>query len=479
VPAITSPQPPALSDQLLETARFLHGVRTGLSSEHALGATRPALRPATRSLGYVVLRNLGRAEVLLDLLAHKKPAPPTHNLLLVALALLSETRDSPRYDTHTLVNQSVEAAKADKNTRAAAGFVNACLRRFLRERDACMSRALTDPLGRWNHPLWWLQRVKSDHPAHWQGILQANLQKAPLVLRHVPVLGSSVTPVITVSGSPVQTQQVGEFAWAVNQAVPVEHIDGFLQGRYSVQDSAAQLAAPLLLRALLAAQSGACSSRRWRILDACAAPGGKTTHLLEMAQHLNMAVDVTALDIHPERCERIEENLRRCGQTAQVIAADAAEPSSWWDGQSFDAILLDAPCTASGIVRRHPDVLWLRRASDIAQLSAIQARLLDALWPLMSPQAVMLYCTCSVFKAEGQDQVKAFLSRNTGVRLLPSPGHLLPGIDLSETLLPDNPGMNTDAPHPHDPAAAPPAREHDGFFYALLCQTAQADDTLS
>jgi 16S rRNA (cytosine967-C5)-methyltransferase len=292
----------------------------------------------------------------------------------------------------------------------------------------------------------------------------------------VPAMPASVTPPITVSGLPVQTHQVGEFAWSIEQAVAVEQVDGFMQGAYSVQDSAAQLAAPLLLRALLSGQPKPPQARRWRVLDACAAPGGKTTHLIEMAKYLNMQLDVTALEIQPERCDRIRENLLRCGQTAQVIAADASDPASWWDSQTFDAILLDAPCTASGIVRRHPDVLWLRRQSDISQLAIIQAQLLDALWPLLSPNGVMLYCTCSVFKAEGQDQVAAFLSRNTAARLLPSPGHLLPGVGTTETLLPDNPDMNRDAQRNAEETAARSVFEHDGFFYALFRQAVSQQD---
>ena len=162
-----------------------------------------------------------------------------------------------------------------------------------------------------------------------------------------------------------------------------------------------------------------------------------------------------ALDLDPQRCERIHDNLRRLGLNARVVAANAAEVTRWWDGLPFDAILLDAPCTASGIVRRHPDVRWLRRASDVAQLAAVQRQLLASLWPLLRPGGRLLYCTCSVFRAEGQNQLETFLAHNIDARLLPSPGHLHPGPDRISAPLPDNQG-----------------RDGDGFFYALLEKTA-------
>jgi len=181
-------------------------------------------------------------------------------------------------------------------------------------------------------------------------------------------------------------------------------------------------------------------------LDACAAPGGKTAHLLERAD-----VEVLALDIDAARCERISDNLQRLGLQATVLCADAAKPSSWWDGRAFDAILLDAPCTASGIVRRHPDIPWLRRQTDLAALAKQQKNLLQALWPLLAKGGHLLYCTCSLFRQEGLDQVQAFLANNTEAHLLPSPGQLIPGIPSNTRSLSDN-----------------LAGEHDGFFYALL-----------
>ena len=182
------------------------------------------------------------------------------------------------------------------------------------------------------------------------------------------------------------------------------------------------------------------------ILDACAAPGGKTSHLLELTDG-----KVTALDIEARRCERIRQNLDRLGLKANIVVGDAAQPNAWWDGQLFDGILLDAPCTASGIVRRHPDVRWLRRPTDIAQLASIQALLLETLWPLLKPGGALVYCTCSVFISEGQAQVQTFLAHHTDARLMPSPGHLLPQSGTQGAVIPDN-----------------LQGEHDGFFYALI-----------
>lgn len=219
--------------------------------------------------------------------------------------------------------------------------------------------------------------------------------------------------------------------------VPVQHLPGFDHGDVSVQDAAAQIASPLLVYA-----GGAKLPAGARVLDACAAPGGKTAHLLELAD-----LDVTALDADPERLVRVNETLQRLGLQARTVAADASQPATWWDGQAFDAILLDAPCSASGIVRRHPDVRWLRRDTDIAALARTQDAILQALWPLLKPGGRLLYCTCSVFKMEGQDRIDAFLQRTPDAQALPAPGHLLPVVEYLDPTGQDR---------------------GDGFFYALL-----------
>jgi 16S rRNA (cytosine967-C5)-methyltransferase len=234
---------------------------------------------------------------------------------------------------------------------------------------------------------------------------------------------------------------VGPQAVRLARPAPVLELPGFSDGVVSVQDAAAQWAAPLLIGNGLPAGA--------RVLDACAAPGGKTAHLLELAD-----LDVLALDSDPARLRRVDDTLARLGLSARTTAADARDPSAWWDGQPFEAILLDAPCSASGIVRRHPDVRWLRRPGDIPALASTQAAILDALWPLLKPGGRLVYCTCSVFKAEGNDGIDAFLQRQGGdtrVGRPASPGHLLPR--------PDNQG---------DGGAPENGASPDGFYYALL-----------
>lgn len=436
---------PALSQQLAEVAQALQAILAGQSGTQALAAVPQRLRPGVQALLFQVLRQLGRAQALRAELAPRAPPPRVNALLCTALALAWDESQAP-YPPFTLVNQAVEAAKRGPAQRQAA-FINACLRRFLRERDALVASTDAQPQALWNHPQWWIARLQQDHPADWQQILAANNRHAPMTLRVNALQATVAQYQQLLSAQQMSAKPVGESGLELAQPQPVQALPGFAQGQVSVQDAAAQMAAPLLLQGLDLTQP-------LRVLDACAAPGGKTAHLLEYAG-AGAPLQVTALEIDAERSERIHETLARVGVQAKVVVADASRPDQWWQqasgGAQFDAILLDAPCTASGIVRRHPDVRWLRRDSDIAQLAAIQSRLLDTLWPLLRAGGRMLYCTCSVFKAEGDLQVKAFLARNTQARLLPSPGHLIPGNAAQTAAVPDNePG------------------DHDGFFYALL-----------
>jgi len=422
--------------QLQAAAAVLAAIRGGMSGTAALEGVEAGLRPGVQSLAYRALRSLGRAEALRRLLAPKKPPAAADALLCTALALAWQEQDAP-YEVFTLVNQAVEAAKRTESTRAQASFINACLRRFLRERDALVQRTEQDPVAVWNHPAWWIKRLQKDYPDNWQAILQANNRQAPMTLRVNLRQTGLATYLGTLQQAGIETRPAGPHGVTLARPLPVHEIPGFEQGSVSVQDAAGQMAAPLLLQGL---------GTGLRVLDACAAPGGKTAHLLEIAD-----CQVTALDIDPVRCTRIGQTLQRLGLQARILAADAAQPAQWWDGEPFDAILLDAPCTASGIVRRHPDVRWLRRESDVAQLAAIQARLLKALWPLLKPGGRLLYCTCSVFKAEGEAQIQTFLAHNTQARLLPSPGHLLPYFPVGSDAVTDN-----------------QVSDHDGFYFALL-----------
>jgi 16S rRNA (cytosine967-C5)-methyltransferase len=285
--------------------------------------------------------------------------------------------------------------------------------------------------------------LKQDHPLHWQALLEADQQAAPMVLRVNRRQGSREAYLTALRDLGVAAVAWGEDAIQLQEPMPVERLPGWADGAVSVQDGAAQLAAGLLMGDGVGIR---------RVLDACAAPGGKTAHLLEWAQ-----TDLLALDKDARRCERIRENLDRLRLQAEVREADAGEPASWWDGHPFDAILLDAPCTASGIVRRHPDVRWLRRPSDVMQLVEQQKRLLEALWPLLRSGGRLLYCTCSVFKAEGEQQIQAFLDRHADARRLPAPGHLLTGLAGAQP-----------AASSEDPFSDNRWRGTDGFFYALL-----------
>lgn len=451
VPELLRAQSIALWQQLAGVAGALMAIRGGQSGTAALAGVEAGLRPGVQSLLFQVLRQSGRAEALRRQLAARTPPPAADALLCTALALCWNPEDAP-YEPFTLVNQAVEAAKHSPDTRAQASFINGCLRRFLRERDALVAATDQDPVARWNHPAWWVQRLRKEHPQHWEQILRANNTHAPMTLRVNEKKCTLVQYQHALNAIGLEAKPVGRMGLALQQPVPVQTLPGFAEGWVSVQDAAAQMAAPLLLEGLDLTQP-------LRVLDACAAPGGKTAHLLEMAGS-GAPLQVTALEIDAVRSARIGDTLQRLGLSAQVLVADAARPQDWWQthcgGVLFDAILLDAPCTASGIVRRHPDVRWLRRETDISQLAMLQAQLLKALWPLLRPGGRMLYCTCSVFRAEGDAQVQTFLAHNTDAQLLPSPGHLIPGNADKAGAVPDN-----------------QTGDHDGFFYALLQKSPQ------
>lgn len=443
---------PPLARLLEQTADAVQAVRGGKSLTEVLARCPADLRPGVQALSFHALRWLGSATEARARLAPKTPPPAVDALLVTALALLwpGSHEGPPPYAEHTLVDQAVGAARV--RAPAAANFVNAVLRRFLRERDALVAAARLSAVGAYNHPLWWIDRVKADWPAHWQALLHAANQRPPMTLRvnarrgtgasyvqGLAALGRAAT-LLTDPEGPDTTG--GGQTVVLAQPCAVQQLPGFADGVVSVQDAAAQRAARLLLH-------GAGLPPNARVLDACAAPGGKTAHLLELAE-----LDLLALDSDPVRLARVQDNLNRLQLKASLKAGDGRLPQTWWDGRPFDAILLDAPCTASGIVRRHPDVRWLRRLEDIQALSRIQAELLDALWPLLAPGGRLLYATCSIFPAEGRQQIDAFLQRQPpGTALLQpqSPGHLLP--------LPDNAGLGL------------PGRGvalHDGFYYALI-----------
>jgi 16S rRNA (cytosine967-C5)-methyltransferase len=430
---VTLPSP-ALSHLLDHAADMVQGVLAGRSLTELLATVPEPVRPGTQALAFEALRRLGGAQAVRSQMASKLPSPAVDALLVTAIALLWP-RERALYAEHTLVDQTVHAAR--RRAPAAAGFVNAVLRRFVRERAALVAAAERQPVAAFNHPLWWIERLKREWPAQWQAVLAQANRHPPMTLRVNARRSTAAAYSARLAAQGLHAVAAGGQALVLEQPLPVNRLPGFAEGEVSVQDSAAQRAAPLLIGAGLPPSA--------RVLDACAAPGGKSAHLLELAD-----LDLLALDADARRLERVQQTLGRLHLQATLRAADARQPQAWWDGRPFDAILIDAPCSASGIVRRHPDIRWLRRPDDIEALARVQAGLLDALWPLLAPAGRLLYATCSVFHAEGQAQIDAFLQRlGPGrARLDPaSPGHLLG--------LPDN-------------GSAGPGPSTDGFFYALL-----------
>ncbi|SEL32015.1 16S rRNA (cytosine967-C5)-methyltransferase [Roseateles sp. YR242] len=446
---------PPLHRLLSAAADAVQAVRDGHSLTDWLARCPADVRPGAQALSFTVLRRLGAVQAVRARLAPKAPPPRVDALLVTGLALLWPGETA--YTEHTLVDQAVEAAR--RRSPKSAGFVNAVLRRFLREREALLDAQRDDPIATWNHPRWWQEQLQKDWPDVWTELLAANQQRPPMTLRVNPAQGSTASYQQRLTEAGISAHPAGELwtqALVLDEPKPVQALPGFSEGDASVQDASAQLAAPLLLgqmqpQDLSPGEAWPLLAHGARVLDACSAPGGKTAHLQELAgNHL----DLLALDTDAKRLERVQQNLERLHLQGQVKAADARNTAVWWDGRPFDAILLDAPCSASGIVRRHPDVRWLRRATDIPALAKIQAELLEALWPLLKPGGRLLYATCSVFKAEGQDQIDAFLQRHGDARwrqFARGAGHLLPLAD------------NASQDPPRGGAAVT-----DGFFYALL-----------
>lgn len=414
----------SLALSLLLGARVIAVVRTGKSltqTQVVLHAAPPASRGAAQDIVYGTLRRYAAGEFILSqLLERALPHPEVEALLLAALYRL-QTRPQSVY---TVVDQAVTAA-GELAAGAFKRLVNGVLRNYLRQRDALHALLATDDEAAHQHPRWWLSRLRRAYPDRWQEIVAAGNGSPPLTLRVNRRLSRVPDYLALLQDAGLSARRVGRDALLVAKAVAVDSLPGFGEGLVSIQDAGAQRAAQLL-----APQSGQ------RILDACAAPGGKTSHLLEIAN-----IDLVAIDIDCARAQRVEDNLRRLRLTATVKVADCRNPGQWWDGRPFDAILADVPCSASGVVRRHPDLKYLRRESDIRSFARTQAEMLDRLWPLLKPGGKLLYATCSLFPEENGAQIDAFLVRQPLATRL-----------VEERLL--------------------PGEEHDGFFYALLRKAA-------
>lgn len=445
----------SLAFQMLGAAAAVRGVHEGAALPQAIEdvATHlrldrvrdAATRGAIQDLAYRSVRLFGTTRALVTQLVTRPPGALVDSLLAVALALLIEGEEGDGskvgrggYSDFTVVDQAVSAAASEPKTAHARGLVNAVLRRFLRERRALMPKIMQDEEARWNLPSWWLAQLRRAYPDQWMALAQSVNERPPMTLRINPRRISVQAYLQALANAGLAGTAVGEQAVRLARAFPVSQIPGFAQGDVSVQDAGAQLAAPL------------CEvSDGMRVLDACAAPGGKTGHLLELAD-----IHVTAVESDAERAARIHDNLARLGQRAEVIVGDASRPKDWWDGQPFDRILADVPCSASGIVRRHPDIRWLRRESDVAKLMTEQRRIVSQLWPLLKPGGILVYVTCSIFPTEGEEQALWFGAQLPDAIRLQAPGQLLPGIKAPETT---GSGTAGKASLPSD---------HDGFYYA-------------
>ena len=395
----------------------------------------PRQRALAQELTFGTLRWYFLLEAVLAQLlkqALKKKDRDIHALLLVGLYQLLLTRVT----AHAAVNETVEAARCTGKSWA-VNLVNGVLRNAQRRAQELLAAIDDQPTARWSHPAWWIAQLRRDWPQHWQQILEANNQRPPMVLRVNRLRCDAIAYQEQLRGAGIAGRRLPavDAAIVLDEPVGVDRLPGFSDGLVSVQDGAAQLAAPQLELAV-----------GQRVLDACAAPGGKTGHILELAPRL---AELVAIDSDPRRVEKIRDNLARLRLNATLVAADAADTAHWWDGRRFDRILLDAPCSASGVVRRHPDIKLLRRRDDVQALSGQQQRLLEALWPLLAPGGILLYVTCSVFCAENSVAVQTFLGHHADASELPVAVDWGVGQPVGRQILPGEQGM-------------------DGFYFARL-----------
>jgi 16S rRNA (cytosine967-C5)-methyltransferase len=416
---------PPLAELLCEATRLVVAVASGrsLSGELERAAEENELpRAALIDLTHGTLRRYGRVQALEQQLEMRGGTDPTVSALLWCTFY---ALDSGRYAPYTVVDQAVRACALLGRQRA-KGFVNAVLRRLLRDRSRIEAAIAADEQARWWHPAWWIEALRRSHPDKWQEVLESGNSRPPMALR-VNLRRTSMRQYhARLQAEGLAARPLAEATLVLERPVPVTRLPGFLTGEVSVQDAGAQRAAPYL--DLAAGQ---------RVLDACAAPGGKSAHILETA-----AVSLTALDVDPLRGALMERNFARLGLHAQVKIADCIRLDTWWDGAAFDRILADVPCSSSGVVRRNPDIKWLRRQTDISGFATRQSAILEALWRVLAPGGKLLYVTCSVFAEENEAVIGAFCARTPQAHRLALPS------GAAAQLLPD--------------------AEHDGFYFALV-----------
>ncbi len=383
-------------------------------------------RGAIQDLSYGVLRFYGQLDAILGLLLKKSLRDKClQHLLLVSLYQLQYTKAL----AYTVVDQAVSASRSLTHGKGMQGLVNAVLRNFIRQRESLLIKAAEKEVGRYSHPQWWIDKLRLQYPQNFQTILEADNKRPPMTLRvnRRKISVESYRKLLT--EKVMHAEELWPSAFQLIQPVMVENLPGFSEGWVTVQDAGAQLAAPFL-----DVHDG------MRVLDACAAPGGKSSHLLELAD-----ISLTVLDNDLVRLTQVRQNLERLSMTAErLVCGDASRPDEWWDGQLFDRILADVPCSASGVVCRHPDIKWLRRESDLGKFATSQQAILNALWKILSRGGKLLYVTCSIFTEENTIQIKKFLKHHPDACPLPLSAEAM----IDGQLLPNI--------------------RHDGFFYTLL-----------
>ncbi|WP_159991690.1 16S rRNA (cytosine(967)-C(5))-methyltransferase RsmB [Pelistega ratti] len=432
---------PTLSVAIFAAAQAVKSVLAGQSLTEVLTTVPKEQKAVVQSISFYSMRHLMSAQALAQqLLSKKAPNTLVHALLLVGLSLLivprkriheDFTQGIPFYQDFTIVDETLKAAQRHKKSASFKGLLNACLRRYLREQDKLWEIIGQQETVQFDYPQWWIDLIKKSYPQEWKAILRTANIPGPLTLRVNRRKITREAYSAELNRLAIAHQCVGEDAIILEKAVPVDQIPFFQQGYCAVQDAGAQIAASLLpLRDGL------------RVLDACAAPGGKTAAVLERAN-----IDMTAIDIEEKRLARVAENLKHLGLYSDKVSLYTADATtqSWWNGEPFDIVMADVPCTASGIVRRHPDIKWLRKESDIAKTARLQREIVRNLWSVLKPGGYFLYITCSVFPQEGQEQATFIEKYFSDAIRLEAPGQLLP--------------LATDQQ---------PRPWHDGFFYALF-----------
>ena len=415
---------------------------------HSLNAMMPELakriseprdKALSQELVYGVMRYHPRLNWIASQLLQKRFKPKDQDLAMIVEMALYQLFEM-RVPDHAAVNAAVELV-VWRDKEWAKGVVNGVLRNAVRQRDEIQINLQKKEVPLFSHPSWMLKFMKANWPQHWRDAAEAALQRPPMSLRVNlnRTNRDSYLNKLSDAGIDAQAPAASLSALVLNKPVDVSALPGFENGDVSVQDIAAQLATQLLTP-----QDGE------RVLDACAAPGGKTGHILEVAPHCQL----TAVELETKRIVKIGENLHRLGVSAEVIAADLRQTDDWWNEEAFDRILLDAPCSATGVIRRNPDIKTLRQAEDIAPLVELQAQCLDAVWPTLKIGGTLLYATCSIFKAENEHQVQRFLQRTQDAELEP--------LELSEAI-------DTGFGHQLLPGNILNA---DGFFYAKIIKRA-------